>query len=183
MALYQDDMGNLYWIDAAGPVITTYTEDRAHRWGAPFLIHGHRLDSFTWSGRLIGSLSLLLAAVAVVLMIRGGHDMAGGLPAMSVMVALIGQMVILRRTGIQMVPSTVLRLLRPQPWGSLLLELAGKLSLITLYLSVTLDMLGDDMDSLWRQAVALVLGGGILFMLAQMGLLLLSLMRMHVRPS
>lgn len=184
MALYQDDLGNLYWSDAVDRLIPAPVEgERDVPWERPFQIHGHRLDSLVWSGRLIGGVSLMLALVALVLLFVGGCDKAGLFPALSVLIALIGQMVIVRRTGARAVPSTALRLLRPQPWGALLLELAGKLSLATMFVAMTVELLSVDEVGLWRQAGGLLMGCGTLVFLAQAGLFLMSLLRTRVQAT
>ncbi|OYQ35565.1 hypothetical protein CHU95_07530 [Niveispirillum lacus] len=184
MALYQDDLGNLYWSDAVGAVIPAPTDaERVPPWDKPFHIHGHRLDSLLWSGRLVGCISLLAALVALVLLIKGGREEAGLFPALSVMIVLIGQMVIVRRTGTRVVPSTALRLLRPQPWGALLLELAGKLSLAIMFSSMTVEFLSADEVGFWRQAGAVLMGCGTLVFLAQAGLFLMSLLRTRVQAT
>jgi hypothetical protein len=176
MALYQDDLGHLYWSDAVGAVIPAPTDaERIPPWDKPFHIHGHRLDSLLWSGRLVGCISLLAALVALVLLIMGGREEAGLFPALSVLIALIGQMVIMRRTGMRVVPSTALRLLRPQPWGALLLELAGKLSLATMFVAMTVELLSVDEVGFWRQAGGLLMGCGALFNVALLGLFLYAL--------
>ncbi len=184
MALYQDDLGNLYWSDAVGPVIPAPADaERMAPWDKPFHIHGHRLDSLVWSGRLIGCISLLAAWVALVLLIMGGREEAGLFPTLSLLIALIGQMVIVRRTGTRVVPSTALRLLRPQPWGALLLELAGKLSLATMFVAMTVELLSADEVGFWRQAGGLLMGCCALFNVALLGLFLMSLLRTRVQAT
>ncbi|MBJ7415649.1 MAG: hypothetical protein JHC88_09385 [Niveispirillum sp.] len=184
MALYQDDLGNVYWSDTVDRLISAPVEgERDVPWERPFQIHGHRLDSLVWSGRLIGGVSLLLALVALLLLIMGGREEAGLFPALSVLIALIGQMVIVRRTGTRVVPSTALRLLRPQPWGALLLELAGKLSLATMFVSMTVELLSADEIGFWRQAVGLLMGCGALFNIALVGWFLISLLRTRIQPT
>ncbi len=184
MALYQDDPGNLYWSDAIGPVIPASADaGRAVPWEQPFHIHGHRLDSLLWSGWSIGCVSLLLALVALVLLAVGGREKAGLFPALSVMVAFFGNLVIPRRSGLRMVPTTTLYLLRPQPWGALLLDLAGKLSLATMFLSMTVEMLSADQIGPWRQGGALLMGCGFVVSMVLAGRFLLSLLRTPVRPA
>jgi hypothetical protein len=178
MALYQDDLGNLYWSDAVGSMIPAPNDaDRVAAWDKPFHIHGHRLDSLVWSAWLVGSLSLLAACAALLLLITTGPDNVGLFPALSVLTALIGQMVIVRRTGIRVVPSTALRLLRPQPWGALLLELAGKLSIATMFVCMMVEFLSADEPSFWRQAAAFLMGAGVLIYFMQVGWFLMSLLR------
>ncbi|GGE46863.1 hypothetical protein [Niveispirillum cyanobacteriorum] len=178
MALYQDDLGNLYWCDAVGSVVPAPADaERVAPWDKPFHIHGHRLDSLVWSGRLIGSVSLLAACAALLLLITTGPDNVGLFPALSVLTALIGQMVIVRRTGIRVVPSTALRLLRPQPWGALLLELAGKLSMAALFMCMLVEFLSADELSFWRQAASFLMGAGVLIYLLQVVWFLKSLLR------